>query len=845
MTTTLVEQGRPHTFYATFVKIDGSEATLVGTPTIEVRVRSGGVTSVDMTAQAMTSINGSTYSYLYTITSAKKQVDYVAIYRATYSDGTNVVYNEPFTVASPDFFSGVKGSGLFQKTIIEKTGEQTKVIQDVKMAVEERIAELRSIVEEIKNKPQMEIPKVEIPRYESALEQIAQEIEELKAKPPIVVENKVVEFNEKDYTENLNSITDTIKNLQMQFSSVSEKVITEENLKRKLLENVNTLQDEVSNKKNEIIKLESAGVVNVAVYESKDMNDKYFVEYKFNGFHTQIHCDGNEKGIMVYSEGGKKIYGLEPYLKDILGSFGGRPFVVDGEMIPYHGEVPLGRSAAMKYLSPSDLPEAWHIKFHVFDILSLAGKDLRDLPLYDRKKYLEEMKQNETMRHVVSHLVTKDGAEEAIRKVSASDYSEGAVVKEANSKYESGDSKHWLKFRKLMEVHAVVVKVNSVSGGENARNYTIGVDVTEKEAKKLDPKKVHGDVLVLGNTFNTSVDAKVGDVLDIRCEEVWRHKTDEGIHYSMHKPHVHSELNEKETSTVADLDRMVVSRGVEVKEEDEDDSEPDQMEKLVEKGEYGAGISNLPKEVQSGFKRSIDRWRPYVIQHHYRWSSNSPGAGTIHTDFRMDDGRVLEGFTIFTPGGPRGMDTLTKDSNESIRAGLKRQEPRGWLEAEGYYEPGHPGSLRMGDKALGPGAMVIVGKGKYRTVDVTDHQVIVEIRSTSGGVNKESLRKAKKEGANVHDNSPDSLKDLNGYWNFQIAHIGGKHIILVKRLSDEAAKKHARAYAESMAEKSTLSADQIEDIKAGMDAGISPKMIAAKLGVASDTVYNYMDRFGF
>jgi hypothetical protein len=124
MATALVEQGRAHVFYATFLNIDGSEATVAGTPTIEVRVNLKGSIKIDMASTPMVSVNGSTYSYIYPISSAKMQTDYTAIYRATYADGTHVVFNEPFTVASPDFFSGVKGSGLFQKTIIEKTGEQ-------------------------------------------------------------------------------------------------------------------------------------------------------------------------------------------------------------------------------------------------------------------------------------------------------------------------------------------------------------------------------------------------------------------------------------------------------------------------------------------------------------------------------------------------------------------------------------------------------------------------------------------------------------------------------------------------------------------------------------------------
>src|SRR6185312_11157088 len=77
-----------------------------------------------------------------------------------------------------------------------------------------------------------------------------------------------------------------------------------------------------------------------------------------------------------------------------------------------------------------------------FDLLHLNGKDLRDLPLAERRAKLKELVPNEPP-FLFSEEFTGDAA--AFFQACADHQLEGIVSKLASSKYRSGRSKTWLK----------------------------------------------------------------------------------------------------------------------------------------------------------------------------------------------------------------------------------------------------------------------------------------------------------------------------------------------------------------------------------------------------------------
>jgi ATP-dependent DNA ligase len=92
--------------------------------------------------------------------------------------------------------------------------------------------------------------------------------------------------------------------------------------------------------------------------------------------------------------------------------------------------------------------------FCAFDLLHLNGKDLRDLPLVERRGRLRELVPSEHP-FLFSEQFTGDAA--AFFKACADHQLEGIVSKLASSKYRSGRSKTWLKTKCFTEGSFVII----------------------------------------------------------------------------------------------------------------------------------------------------------------------------------------------------------------------------------------------------------------------------------------------------------------------------------------------------------------------------------------------------
>ena len=92
--------------------------------------------------------------------------------------------------------------------------------------------------------------------------------------------------------------------------------------------------------------------------------------------------------------------------------------------------------------------------FCAFDLLHLNGKDLRDLPLVERRARLRELVPSEHP-FLFSEEFTGDAA--AFFKACADRQLEGIVSKLASSKYRSGRSKTWLKTKCFTEGSFIII----------------------------------------------------------------------------------------------------------------------------------------------------------------------------------------------------------------------------------------------------------------------------------------------------------------------------------------------------------------------------------------------------
>lgn len=519
-------------------------------------------------------------------------------------------------------------------------------------------------------------------------------------------------------------------------------------------------------------------VLDECVEKLKVKNGRWLVEHKYDGFHGIIQKKGDQ--VKIFSEELKELTPSFPTICSETKQLSPQDLIIEGELVPYYKGRGLGRSPLMKYIgalrSGKKLSDS-NIIFHTWDIIYL-GKSLTTLPLYERKKILRQLSFTKTphIRYVPATAADSSNIKQAIEQRSNEQDSEGAMVKAYDSLYSNGNVPYIIKYRKVERIEAVVIKKNETKG--SAWTFTVGIYLSDTE-KGVVPEsyltEINGKpVLVLGNTFNTaSVSAEIGDIIEVNLQEVWRHRLDDKIRYSIHKPDSTRKLNKKESSTISYLDSLVVSKGKELANQiiTSNEIKAPQEGREVERGDVQE-ITDFPERMQRNFKEAMESgmWLPYVIHLHSRGKST-------HQDVRhLIPAGYLEGITVNTPPSTERDDEFNEEA-EGIRCELKASQPKDWLTYEGIKEPGGVGAT-----AHMPAAFYIISKGKYRCHTVDDHRIIIEYKSDQGSVNSKTEADAKKLNIPIPVSLPKKLKSLTGLWLYQIAHIEDKHIILLKHL---------------------------------------------------------------
>ena len=516
---------------------------------------------------------------------------------------------------------------------------------------------------------------------------------------------------------------------------------------------------------------------------AKIRNDvEYSVEKKINGFHVCCHKKGSE--VKIFSEQKKELTFAFPTLCDAISKMSDGNFIVDGEIVPFDDGKQLGRNALMKFIGAIESGKKVddkNIKIVIWDIVYFDN-DITNLSLRERIKYLNKLNFGpRTLLIQRKFAKGVDEVEKAIKWAKDLPYSEGAVIKDLSAKYHFGEHRSWLKYRNLVDIDAVILE--RIPKEKNLYNYLVGVYLREKDSG-INPDKITEfkgkKVLVLGKTFNTSEKYEVGDILSILVEEVWRHESDKGRWYSIHKPRVNHITEKKETSTIDELEDIVTSIGVAVKHEE--------LKKEPEEAKEVKIIRDFPKRMQRNFKKIMNNklWMPYVIHLH------SIGRKT-HRDVRLfvpdkithkvltyDDALALfkkgdlkgclEGITLFTPAT---IEESNYADSSHVRGTIKLTEPVDWLFFDGVTH-------RIGTaKTHYPGVFIIISRGVYTIHEVTDHKIRIEFRSDKGDVNLKPLQMAKKEGAPTLIKPPKKLIDMTGEYSFHIAHIGPQTWIML------------------------------------------------------------------
>jgi len=297
--------------------------------------------------------------------------------------------------------------------------------------------------------------------------------------------------------------------------------------------------------------------------------NKVAVETKFDGYRNQIHKKGDQ--VKIYTEGGLEVGHILPNLVKDVKELKCESCIFDTEVVPYDKDgSALGRRAAAKAYGGKAVVDDSLWVAHCFDILWLNGKDLHELPYEERRKTLKglelpvkDIPDIPPKFHIQENIVDWANTYESMMKLtrdhSAVKYSEGAMFKQAISKYPlSGQTPLWAKMKSAFEIDAIVCgrkpKIYT-KGPEKGKpvpgqwTYVGAIGPISKPAEKTpnikDPPinesseadyvKIKGQLYaVTGDTFATNEDMKVGDIVRVNVDKM-REISDTRYHWLIPK----------------------------------------------------------------------------------------------------------------------------------------------------------------------------------------------------------------------------------------------------------------------------------------------------------------------
>jgi bifunctional non-homologous end joining protein LigD len=171
----------------------------------------------------------------------------------------------------------------------------------------------------------------------------------------------------------------------------------------------------------------------------------WLYERKFDGERCLAYRAGDQLRLMTRNQ--KQVNGTYPELATALQAQDSADFIVDGEVVAFDGaETSFSLlQQRLGVLHPgAHLLATVPVFFYLFDVLWADGRDVRPLPLRERKQVLRDLLSFADPIRFATHR-THDG--EAYYAQACASGWEGLVVKRGDSAYTAGRSRDWLKFK--------------------------------------------------------------------------------------------------------------------------------------------------------------------------------------------------------------------------------------------------------------------------------------------------------------------------------------------------------------------------------------------------------------
>jgi len=186
-------------------------------------------------------------------------------------------------------------------------------------------------------------------------------------------------------------------------------------------------------------------------FDDKD----WLFEIKWDGY--RAIAEAGKKEIKFYSRNGIDFSERFPVIFQALKKIK-HEAVLDGEIVLLNEKNLPDFQKLQHYETNLDYP----LVYYVFDILKLDGKDMKELPLTDRKKILKKLLgKNKTIRYC-DHV---DAKGISFLEIAKDQGLEGIIAKRKDSAYREGvRSKEWLKIKNIQSTEVVIAGYTEPKG---------------------------------------------------------------------------------------------------------------------------------------------------------------------------------------------------------------------------------------------------------------------------------------------------------------------------------------------------------------------------------------------
>ena len=214
---------------------------------------------------------------------------------------------------------------------------------------------------------------------------------------------------------------------------------------------------------------------------ARTMPQEFLVEDKFDGIRAQAHVQGER--VAIYSRTMDEITHRFPELIEPLRLLA-NDAIIDGEIVPAHGDVILPFSELQKRLGRKNvgtqLLTAVPVVLVAYDLLYAAGKVLIDEPLSERRRQLDRLvPANGSLRLSKGKLFNEAAALDDEFASARARGNEGLMIKSPASLYKPGRrGRDWLKLKRAIATLDVAVTAVEVGHGKRRNllsDYTFAV----------------------------------------------------------------------------------------------------------------------------------------------------------------------------------------------------------------------------------------------------------------------------------------------------------------------------------------------------------------------------------